>query len=108
MDENRILRGIELRYALTEYLGLHGPCTIPVLIAGLAEQGFRIGGYPAKTVSDALRWERRYGRVVKRGRGIYDYWEVPRSTGYRMHQRVLALREQAAALRAAEASSTDV
>jgi hypothetical protein len=55
MDDSRILRGIELRYALTEFLGQHGTCSITTLIDGLTYQGFIIPGDPAKSVSDALR-----------------------------------------------------
>jgi hypothetical protein len=95
MDDPRVLRGTELRYALTIYLGQHGPSDIATLIAGLGAQGFVIGGYPPKSVSDALRWEMRHCRVMRRARGIYAYWEMPRSTEYRIHRRVLALREQA-------------
>jgi len=99
MDDSTVLRGTELRYALTMYLAQHGPCDIATLIAGLADQGFVVGGYPPKSVSDALRWERGHFRVMRRGRGTYDYWEMPRSTEYRIHKRVLALRAQADRIR---------
>ncbi|MBB5163285.1 hypothetical protein [Mycobacterium sp. AZCC_0083] len=69
MDDSRILRGIELRYALTEYLGQHGTFTISTLIDGLTYQGFVIAGNPAKSVSHALRWEMAHCRVRRRGRG---------------------------------------
>jgi len=58
MDDSRVLRGTELRYALTMYLAQHGPCFVGA-------------GYPPKSVSDALRWERGHARVIKRGRGVY-------------------------------------
>jgi hypothetical protein len=69
MDDSRILRGIELRYALTEFLGQHGTCNISTLIDGLTYQGFVIAGNPAKAVSDALRWEMGHCRVLRRGPG---------------------------------------
>lgn len=42
-DEPLLLRGIELRYALSYFLAQHGPCTIAALIAGLEHQGFALG-----------------------------------------------------------------
>ena len=107
MDDSRVLRGTELRYALTMYVAQHGPCDIATLIAGLGDQGFVIGGYPPKAVSDALRWERGHYRVIKRGRGKYDYWDMPRSTEYRIHKRVLALRAQASRIRCEADTSND-
>jgi hypothetical protein len=89
------LRGIELRYALTLYLAQHGPQTVSDLIGGLEYQGFSFAGRASKAISDALRWEVSHGRVVHQGRGLYGPGAVPRSTEYRIHQRVLALRQQA-------------
>lgn len=106
MDDSRILRGTELRYALTEYLGQHGTCSIATLIDGLTYQGFVIPGNPAKSVSDALRWEMGHCRVLRRGRGLYARFYVPRSTEYRIHQRVVALREQADRIRSEAGTST--
>jgi hypothetical protein len=51
-----------------------------------------------KSVSDALRWEMRYGRVRRLARGRYGPGWMPRGTEYRIHQRVLALRTEAAQL----------
>jgi hypothetical protein len=99
MDDSRVLRGTELRYALTEYLFQHGRATIPELIAGLTAQGFVIGGNPPKSVSDALRWEMGHCRVCRLGRGVYGPFEMPRSTEYRIHHRVQALRERARQIR---------
>ena len=89
------LQGIELRYALTLYLLQHGPTTVDELIKAMKWQGFDIGGRASKQVSDALRWERRRGRVRRIARGIYGPGYVPRATEYRIHQRVLALRAAA-------------
>jgi hypothetical protein len=107
MDDSRILRGIELRYALTMYLAQHGPCSIATLIAALTYQGFVIAGNPAKTVSDALRWEMAHCRVCRRGRGTYAPFEMARSTEYRIHQRVRALRAQADRIRSEAGTSID-
>jgi hypothetical protein len=102
MTEPLQLRGIELRYALTHYLTLHGVCTVQELIAGLVQLGFGFHGRPSKAVSDALRWEVRLGRVYPRGRALYGPGEIPRSTEHRIDRRALQLREQAA-LRAGNA-----
>lgn len=91
-----ILRGIELRYALTVCMQLHGPASVPTLLDVLDHWGFGVAGRPSKAVSDALRWEMGRGRVARIGRGRYRAvgW-IPRGTEHRMHQRVLALREKA-------------
>jgi hypothetical protein len=91
-----ILRGTELRYALTRLLQLIGPCSIPELCAALENWGFAVEGRPSKTVSDALRWERRRGRVYRRGRGLYGVGWAPRSTEYRIMTRVSELRDEVA------------
>jgi hypothetical protein len=49
-------------------------------------------------VSDALRHEITHGRVIRIKRGRYGPGEMPRATEYRIHKRVLALREEAAAI----------
>lgn len=90
------LHGTDLRYALTRLLEVLGPCSIPELCAGLQHWGFAVEGRPSKTVSDALRWERRRGRVYRRDRGIYSVGWMPRSTEHRIIHRVLDLRERAA------------
>jgi len=95
---NRQLRGVELRYALTMYLFQHGPQTVADLIDALAFQSFDIPGRASKVVSDALRSEIAHGRVFRLKRGRYDPGEMPRATEYRIHQRVLALREEAAVI----------
>jgi hypothetical protein len=90
-----VLRGTVLRYVLIYLLRLRGPRTIPDLVAGLQQWGFAVEGRPSKTVSDALRWERRRGRVERRGRGRYIAGDIARSTEHRIIRRVEALREQA-------------
>lgn len=90
----RVLRGTELRYALVRLTQLTGPASVPELITGLAHWGFAVDGRPSKTVSDALRWERRRGRVLRRGRGLYGAGEMPRSTEHRIISRVMAMRAE--------------
>jgi hypothetical protein len=101
-NNRRLLRGTELRYALTMYLFQHGPTTVADLIDALDIQGFEIPGRPSKSVSDALRWEMERGRVRRLKRGRYGPFEMPRATEYRIHKHVLALREEAPEIAAAE------
>jgi hypothetical protein len=89
------LRGIELRYALTMHLVNQGRSTIKELVEGLAYHGFQVDKPAGKSVSDALRWERRRGRVRRLARGVYGPGEMPRGTEHRIHRRVLALRAEA-------------
>lgn len=93
-----ILRGTVLRYVLIYLLRLQSPRTIPELITGFQQWGFAVEGRPSKTVSDALRWELRRGRVERRGRGRYIAGDVARSTEHRIIRRVEALRDQATPL----------
>jgi hypothetical protein len=100
---NRVcLRGIELRYVLTMHLAQQGPATVAELIHALSYHGFSVQGRPSKVVSDALRWEIEHGRVKRLARGRYGPAYIPRSTDYRIHQRVLALREAVVAERRAQ------
>jgi hypothetical protein len=87
MTHRRQLRGVELRYALTMFLFQHGAKTVA-----------EIPGRASKVVSDALRAEIAHGRVIRLKRGRYGPGEMPRSTEYRIHQRVLDLREEAATI----------
>ncbi|MGV0625945.1 hypothetical protein [Mycolicibacter minnesotensis] len=98
MTNRKSLRGIELRYVLTHHLHQHGPCSVGELVAELHARGFCVPGRPSKAISDALRWEREHGRVYRVGRGRYRPATMPRSTEYRIHHRVMALRAQAAGL----------
>ena len=91
MEARHRLQGMELRYALTLYLLQHGPTTVDELIKAMKWQGFDIGGRASKQVSDALRWERRRGRVRRLARGLYGPGYVPRGTEYRIYHRVMAL-----------------
>jgi len=96
------LRGIELRYVLTFHLANRGPATVAELIDAIRHHGFCVEGRRSKAVSDALRWEIEHGRVHRLGRGRYGPGYIPRSTGYRIHRRVLALREAVVAERRAQ------
>lgn len=107
MNNPRLLRGIELRYALTMHLFNQGPATISCLLERLAWHGFAVGSPAPKQVSDALRWERRRGRVRRLGRGLYGPGQMPRGTEHRIHQRVLALRAEAESLRGGQIAHPD-
>ena len=80
---------------LTIHLAHNGPATIAEMIDALIGQGFCVRGRASKAVSDALRWEIARGRVRRLGRGVYGPRHIPRSTEYRIHQRVLTLRAAA-------------
>ena len=95
METPHQLKGIDLRYALTMYLLQHGPTTVNELIEALEWQGFSISGRASKEISDALRWERRRGRVRRLARGLYGPGYVPRATEYRIYHRVMDLRAAA-------------
>ncbi|HZA11230.1 hypothetical protein [Mycobacterium sp.] len=95
MSNSRRVRGTELRYILTMHLFQHGPATVKDLVETLGFHGFDVAGRPSKSVSDALRWEIGRGRVRRLGRGRYGPAWMPRSTEYRIHKRVLALRADA-------------
>jgi len=92
-----MLRGIELRYVLTVHLFRQGRSTISEMRDALAFHGFDVARPAPKSVSDALRWERRRGRVRRLGRGLYGPGQMPRGTEHRIHKRVLALRAETAA-----------
>jgi hypothetical protein len=95
MSTSLRVRGVELRYVLTWLLAHEGPATVAELVDRLTMHGFAVGGRPSKTVSDALRWEMRHGRVWPRGRGSYSSGEMPRATEYRIEKRVRSLQATA-------------
>ena len=84
-----------MRYVLTMHLFLHGRSTIDELVEALVYHGFEVDGPAGKSVSDALRWERRRGRARRLARGVYGPGQMPRGTEHRIHRRVLALRDAA-------------
>jgi hypothetical protein len=63
----RCIAGLQLRYFLTLHLFDAGESSIGDLVAAVERHGFSLDGRPSKVVSDALRWEVRRGRVVRRG-----------------------------------------
>ncbi|TSD94431.1 hypothetical protein FOS14_20645 [Skermania sp. ID1734] len=89
------IRGINLRYALTQQLFDEGPQTVAELVKALEEQGFQFPGRASKAVSDALRWEIRRSRVRRLGRSNYGPAYMPRQTAARIRDRVAALRSAA-------------
>jgi hypothetical protein len=91
--QRKMLHGIELRYLVTMNLAVHGPATVVEIVELLEYQGFVIAGRASKTVSDALRWELRRGRVRRIRRGKYGPGRMPRSTEHYIHKRAIALRE---------------
>jgi hypothetical protein len=48
----------------------------------------------SKTISDALRWEVKRGRVVRLGQGRYGPGTMPRSTAQRIHARAHRREQQ--------------
>jgi hypothetical protein len=91
----KTLRGTNLRYTLIRLLQVCGPSTVNDLVAALRKWGFTVDGRPSKAVSDALRWERRRGRVRRIERGLYRAGGMPSGTEYRIIRRVSFLREEA-------------
>jgi hypothetical protein len=88
-----LLHGIELRYALTLTLVRAGvPLTVPELVRALEREGFTVPGRASKEVSDALRWEVGWGRVVRVRRGVYVAGHMPKQTLSRIRRRVGVLR----------------
>jgi hypothetical protein len=69
------------------------------MVQHLEWHGFDVASPAPKAVSDALRRERRLGRVQRLGRGRYGPGQMPRGTEHRIHRRVLALRAEAESLR---------
>lgn len=96
MADKLLLRGTNLRYVLTMQLLQHGAQSVADLIDALEDQGFTTAGRPSKAISDALRWEMNHGRVYRIRHGRYRPAEMPRSTEYRIRNRVLELRAAAA------------
>ncbi|WP_036475896.1 hypothetical protein [Mycobacterium sp. URHD0025] len=91
-----LLRGTNLRYVLTVQLLQYGAQSVADLVDALEDQGFTTTGRSSKVISDALRWEMAHGRVRRVRHGRYRPAEMPRSTEYRIRERVAALRAAAA------------
>ncbi|MGE2736273.1 hypothetical protein [Mycolicibacterium vaccae] len=95
MTETPVLRGTDLRYVIVDHLFRHGPADIPGIVEELRYHGFTIAGRPSKSVSDALRWEVRRGRLRRLRRGRFGPVDMPRTTAQRIHRRAMRLRAQA-------------
>jgi len=67
--------------------------TIPEIVAELEAFGLPIPGRSSKTISDALRWEVRKGRVVRLERSRYQTGSMPRSTEWWIRTQVVAYRD---------------
>jgi hypothetical protein len=76
-----VLGSRALRYLVTVILHDVGrSMTVPEVVVAIESLGLRIPGRPSKTVSDALRWEIRKGRIRRNGRGRYAPGVMPPST----------------------------
>ncbi len=58
--------------------------TVAEMVELTAAHGFTLTGRASKVISDALRWEVARGRVVRTGRGVYEYGRAPRTTARRI------------------------
>lgn len=97
--DRREIRGRPLRYLLTTLLREAGrPLAVRELVSLCEAEGVVFSGRASKIVSDALRWEIPWGRVVRLRRGVYRFAGMPRSTGHWIRVRVGALRVQLAEL----------
>ena len=79
-QEPQLIAGRYLRWLLTVCLFDHRVLTLGEMLVLIERHGFCVRGRPSKTVSDALRWEMRRGRVVRLDRGRYAAGSMPRST----------------------------
>lgn len=97
MERRVEIFGTELRYALIALLKSEGVVMRPAeLVAGLDRLGFCVAGRPGKTVSDALRWEVRRGRVGHLGRGRYVVGRVPPTSWRRIRLRLATRHHEGA------------
>jgi hypothetical protein len=86
------LRGRALRYLLTILLvDAQRPLTVAELIDQVERAGLEIAGRPSKAISDALRWERDKGRVVRVGPSLYASGAMPVRTERWIRQHVRQL-----------------
>lgn len=86
------LGGRPLRYLLTILLvDARRPLTVAELIDQVERAGLEIAGRPSKAISDALRWERDKGRVVRVGPSLYSSGSMPDRTERWIRQHVRQL-----------------
>jgi hypothetical protein len=96
--DGRHIRGLCLRYLLALHLSDVGrTCTTRELVEAVQAAGFELFDRPSKTVSDALRWEVRRGRVTRLGRGVYAAGTIAPETKRRMRRQIAELRAQVVA-----------
>ena len=95
MTDRLRLRGTDLRYVVTDHLFRYGPQTVADILDELGYHGFDVASPGSKTLSDALRWEVRRGRLRRLRRGRYGPGHMPRGTEHRIQTRAMALREKA-------------
>lgn len=108
-DEPGELRGINLRSWITlELMRERRSMTIAELVPRAEASGFRLPTRTSKALSDALRAEVHRGRVRRLGRGRYVavHHRVPRTTRWRMHQRMKACRRRLESVRVSHHAST--
>jgi hypothetical protein len=87
----RTLSGLGLRsWLAVELHDSPGPVTVAELTERLHQRGLQVDGRPSKTISDALRWEVRRGRIHRLARGLYTAGRLARTTLHRMRQRIHA------------------
>ena len=67
--------------------------TVPEIVAGVEAFGLPVPGRSSKTVSDALRWEVRKGRVVRLDRSRYRTGSMPRSTEWSIRTQLAAYQK---------------
>lgn len=88
----REITGRDLRYVLTVLLMDFGDTmSIQDLDRSLQRLRLTPAGRASKTISDALRWEIRRGRVRRWGRGRYRTGSIPRSTRWWLRQHAKAV-----------------
>ena len=98
----RQLSGRSLRFVLVEQIRENGTMTVAEMVEALSELGYHISGRPSKVISDALRWERARGRVVRVRRGVYRSGTAPRSTARRIKRFATLANEWIVAMRLGE------
>jgi hypothetical protein len=87
------LRGLPLRsWLAVELHDSPGPVSVAELTERMHQRGLQLEGRPSKTISDALRWEVRRGRIQRLARGLYTAGRLARTTLHRMRQRIHAAR----------------
>ena len=73
--------------------------TVAELVVRCEREGVVFADRGSKLVSDALRWEIGWGRVVRLRRGVYRFAGMSRSTRYWIAHRVRDLRAYLARVR---------